>query len=161
FGIDRALLAQLAAGTSNPLSLLFRSATPARRGCPTRLAQLREQVVPGGGGLVDPSGRRGPHNGAISQLFIAPATRSTMKRLDPVISPKKTRQTPWPRHPTKGWIGGVERNGVVDAADPSLTITPGEPTGQTPAPNPAPHPRRGLIAPGLVLADRGAFDRPD
>ena len=161
FGIDWALLAQLAAGTSNPLSLLFGSAALARCRCPTRLAQLREQVVPVGGGLVDPSGRRGPHDGAIRQLFIAPATQSTMKSLEPVVFSAITRQIPWHRQPTKRWIRLVKRCGVVEVADRGFAITSRETTRHVAAADPALQRRRRLIAQGLVLADRGAFDRPD
>src|SRR5206468_1169330 len=87
FGVDRALLAQRLPGTRNPLGLLCGPAALARCGRPTRITQLRKQVVPCGRGAVLAPGRRSPHDGAIRQLFIAPAARSTVESLEPVMLP--------------------------------------------------------------------------
>jgi hypothetical protein len=86
-GVDWALLANLAAGASNPLDLLLRSIAHLGFGRVARLAQLREQIEPGRGGAIIAPGRRGPHDGAIGQLLIAPSTGSAVKGLEPVMIP--------------------------------------------------------------------------
>nr|BBX80223.1 hypothetical protein MFLOJ_40100 [Mycobacterium florentinum] len=123
--------------------------TSHRGGCGARrAARLREKIRARRVGAVGAPGGRGPDDGAVGQVSIAPCTEG----FESVMLAAQAFEILRHCQPARRRILVVERDGVVEIAHDRRAATSREATGQIPATNEAFQRRGGLIAQRLGRA---------
>jgi hypothetical protein len=99
------------------------------------------------------------NDSAIGQLLVLPAAGPAVEGFEPVMLSAIARQVPRHGQATGGWIGVVERDGVVDVGNAGGSIAAREATRQVAEADPALQRRRRLVALRFRRTDSRALDR--
>ncbi len=154
--VDRPHCAIALAGKGNSRLAIPRNITQPRTRCRARRpSKLREQVSTAGRGAIHLPGRRRPDDRVVSQLFVAPPARTTMKSLEAVVKSAQALEILRDRQPAGRRIAVVERHRMVKVTKLRAAVTPGEPARQISAADPALQRRRRLIAQRFCQCDCG------